>query len=354
MNVWLICGRTGGHFNPALALGKYLNRDQSVKTSFLTSQKGLDYIAIEKAGMPFVSFQDYSLLKQKWFRILDVLYLIGVNFWKSIIYIIKHRIDVIVGVGGLLSVAPVIAGFFLRRKTIIIEPNIVWGKANKILKYISTYQAVWLLNDRSANCYQTGVPIRSEFLQLNQEILNENMNQKLSIMIMGGSQGARFFNQVIPSLLKECCQNNNKIIVHHISGKNQKEKVSQIYEGSNFQYFIYDYVDDMYSLFKSIDLVICRAGASTLAELSVLGKPSILIPFPFSADNHQLKNAQYFALKNACLLFKEDQSIELLKKMIQTLINDSSQLEMVSLACQKFSSPNASELIKKLIDQKSA
>lgn len=302
MKVLLACERSGGHIFPAIAFGQKIRQNAlkqgRVKDSkiyfFLTSSRLREYVKKEGFETIGVSLNSRNLLVESVWRCLEAIYII-----------IKVRPARIIGFGGRDSFFLTILGSFLPIKTIIYEPNLVLGKANRLLSYFSRLilRGFVPVNRRKKEKV-IGIPLRKNIKKIdkNQACKMLNFDAKPVVLCLGGSQGSEFINQTFLRFVAESKLDYQLI---HLSGYKSFPGISQYYRKVKKNKFVKDFYYDMEVLYSAADIVISRAGAITLGEISFYGLASLLIPHP-QGGGHQEKNAVYFERRKAAYVFRQN------------------------------------------------
>ena len=334
-------GGTGGHIYPAIAVadglleendtGKiyYVGNPDNLEAA-ITADKNYIFLPVNSSGMP----RKATLSFFKWsFQMLFA-------WLKCCFYIIKYRPDAIFGTGGYVS-APVLAAAVTMRVPFVMHdcdanPGLVTRKFAPFAKSISVAFEVECGKLNNKNCVVNGNPIRKEFSTLSKEQARKNigLEDKLTICIMGGSQGAKKINDATVGILKELSNRGAQVIFQ--TGKRNYDdvvaKLKEIYpEYENDKNIIVKpYFDNMTEVLKSSDIAVSRAGSLSISELCASGIASIFVPYPYAAADHQRKNAKYM-LNNGAGLYLEDSAAnsESLLKKIEMLINDREFLDSV-------------------------
>ena len=252
--------------------------------------------------------------------------------------------SVITGVGGHSSGPVVLAGRLLGIPTLLIEPNVAPGLANRLLRYWIDGAAVafpetarWF----GPKARLTGTPVREEFYRIEAPT---STGQRLKVLIFGGSQGSRAINRLACGALS--LLNPECVSIVHQSGADDLERVEECYSKAGWDAEILDFILDMPSYFAHADLIISRSGASTVAELAAAGRPAILIPFPQASDDHQHRNALALTQRKAAVLLDQRQtSSQDLARLVLDLEKDRTRLEQMGRAAQGLAQPNSVEKI---------
>jgi UDP-N-acetylglucosamine--N-acetylmuramyl-(pentapeptide) pyrophosphoryl-undecaprenol N-acetylglucosamine transferase len=335
-------GGTGGHVVPLMVVVNELKKNN---WDILYVGSGAE---IEKETAKKENIKYRSILVGKWRRYFSFdnfkdPFKIMLGFFQALFIIISFRPAVIFAKGGYVTFPVVLAGWLTNVPIVIHESDVAMGVANqweaKMAKKIcvgfpiENYQNIPL-----DKIVYTGNPIRKEFTEnysLNDTNKKNDRNLQ-TILVTGGSQGSRFINQTIAALLKDLTK---KYYVIHVAGKNDYE---WLIKNRWPNYELYNFTDKMPELMKKADLIITRAGMATLSEIAVLGKPSILIPLPTSANNHQLANAKIYEKNNAAVVASEKGlTPDNLKSIIYHLMGDKKMMKEIGHKAQELSQPNA-------------
>ena len=309
--VFLVAGGSGGHLFPALSVFEQLkDYDTLILTDKRTEKylKKLDmkYKKIFTARLEINIFLIFNLLK----LFLSILDNIGI--------ILKRKPDIIIGFGGYTSIPTIIAAKILNKKIIIHEQNAVMGKTNRILSKLADIVAITFPRTKFApkNAIYTGIPLRKK-----KKISNLKTNKK-RIFIVGGSQGAKIFSEIIPELLKNFDKSLlKKLIIVQQARDDDLEQIKKKYKSLKVEHEIEEFFYNIYEQYYNADLIICRCGASTLAEIEIFSKPCLLFPLPSSMNNHQYYNAKEFKKNNTCFILDENNlSVKSLSQKVENLI----------------------------------
>lgn len=318
MRILLACDRSGGHIFPALSVGKKLRENNDIYF-FATSKSLNDYLYNEGFVVIGTPFNARQVLLEGFFRSLEALYII-----------LRLRPRRIIGFGGRDSFFLILLGSLLFFDTAIYEPNIVFGKANKLLSFFvgrifAGFDSIY----KSKKTKVIGVILRDNIRLLNKAEARRSLgfDDRCVIFCFGGSQGSTFINKLFLKLIEEL-KGSYQII--HLTGKRDYLEISKIYNKIEKRVFVRDFYYAMEILYSASDLVISRAGASTLAEITYYKLPSILIPHP-QGSGHQLRNAQYFLRRGAAFVLPQEHfSFLKFKEAVTLLLNDSSLREKMS------------------------
>lgn len=304
-SILIMAGGTGGHVFPALAIAKAL-QEKGYQVSWLGTIHGLENKIIPPTGIPFYTLPSKGLRKKSWLSRLSGGIAMGSAFFKALVLMRKLRPNLVIGFGGYASVPGGVAARLFGIPLIIHEQNALPGLANQFLaKYAkSVLTAFPKVLTQHRQVVVTGNPIRPEFKQMTAALQSRAESRALHILVLGGSLGAQALNQKIPLAIKQLPANVS-IQIKHQCGRGHEVSTQAAYEGCLFPYEVHAFIDSVAMAFSWADLVICRAGAMTISELSYMAKPSILIPYPNAVDDHQTHNARYLSEGGAALLIPE-------------------------------------------------
>jgi UDP-N-acetylglucosamine--N-acetylmuramyl-(pentapeptide) pyrophosphoryl-undecaprenol N-acetylglucosamine transferase len=285
-------GGTGGHLYPALAVGEKLReRDPGLRLTFVGSRRSLEKDLMERHGAHFVALRIEGIKGRGW-RSLRAIVLLPLAFFKSLALLLRLRPDLVIGVGGYSSGPVVLLASLLRIPTLILEQNLTPGFTNRVLARW-TQRAVVAFESSVAHFKGKGVflgnPVREEFYILRPK----QRTRELTVLVFGGSQGSHVLNQVMTAALPHLAPRKDSLKIFHQTGPADFEWVNDRYVQSGFgDAVVSPFFFDMAGYFEKSDLVVCRAGATTIAELITAQKAALLVPFARASEDHQAKNAQ--------------------------------------------------------------
>jgi UDP-N-acetylglucosamine--N-acetylmuramyl-(pentapeptide) pyrophosphoryl-undecaprenol N-acetylglucosamine transferase len=260
--------------------------------------------------------------------------------WDSRRILSEFRPDVVIGVGGYASGPAMLAAILGRVPTLVFEPNFVPGFANRLVAPLVSAAAVHFAETGRyfRRCEVTGVPVREAFFQ----IVNPNPTNTKTLLVFGGSQGAHAINQVVMDSVAGLRERVPGIHIVHQTGERDYNDAQVAYANLGGSVQAYRFIDDMPGSFARATLLICRSGASTVAEVTAAGKPAVFVPFPRAADDHQKRNAEALERAGAAIMLEETKlSRESLVVAVGSLLGDPSRLEKMGDAARKLSHPNA-------------
>ena len=347
-------GGTGGHLFPGIAIAdEFMARNSETRVIFVSTGNRLEKAVLSKAGFELRSIQVAGIKGRGiWNQIKSVLKIPGAIL-TAMGLVKKFSPDLIVGLGS-YSAGPVVMAAWMRRVPIAIhEQNILPGITNKILArfadriYISFKNTQSRLNPLKV-CW-TGNPVRRELLETaggDPETAGHEANQrKFTVLIIGGSQGAHRINTAMIEAL-EHLQNAERLHFVHQTGEADEASVREAYRKNPVSATVQSFFDDMAERYHQADLIICRAGATTVAEITALGKAAIFIPFPYAADNHQMLNAADLATDGAAeIIVEKDLNGDLLREKLEHYMHHRHALEDMAARARRHGNPEAAKNI---------
>lgn len=365
MRAILTGGGTGGHIYPAVSIAKEIKRRyKDAEIIFVGTERGLESKIVPKEG-----FQLKTIKVRGFERRLTLKNLVAV---KEAVFsisgarkIIKDfKPDIVIGTGGYVCGTVMLAAAWMGIPTMVHESNAFAGLTNKVLfrfvdKIALNFEEARKYFNNPKKVVVTGNPIRTDIFDITKhEGMHElGFDQNIPlVLVTGGSRGARRINQSILSFA-EYCSSTGKCQLLHMTGDTQYQAVLQGYSEKNIptdsKYVkVAPYLHNMPYALAASDLIINRCGAMTLSEITALGKPSILIPFPYAADNHQEYNARALEKKGAAIVIVEkDLTEQMLKDTVVKLLSDKQKLDAMSASSRKLGIKNASEKIGDIVTE---
>ena len=313
MRMLIAGGGTGGHLFPGLALAEEVKtRHPRNDVLFVGTPRGLETRIVPRSGFPLELFDVGPLKRQGALGTLRGLGRLPRALWQSRRIVRKFDPDVVVGVGGYASGPVVMAAWMMRIPTAVQEQNALPGFTNRTLGRFA--RACFIAFDEAragfppARTHLLGNPIRRAFLD-NYLHSKEPSGERLSILVTGGSQGAHVLNLRVAEALEQLAPElGRRLRVVHQTGEKDLQEIARRYQAlgeSGVDAQATAFIDDMANAYAQADLLVCRAGATTIAELTVCKKPAILVPFPYAADDHQTVNARSMVRNGAAILLPE-------------------------------------------------
>jgi UDP-N-acetylglucosamine--N-acetylmuramyl-(pentapeptide) pyrophosphoryl-undecaprenol N-acetylglucosamine transferase len=347
-------GGTGGHLFPGISLAQaMMGAYPSCEVLFIGTERKVDRTALSSLGFETMAIKSQGIKGKSIIAILKALFLQPIALWEAARIIRKFKPDLVFGVGGYVTGPVILAARLLGITTCIHEQNSIPGLANKLLGYIANRIFVSLPGSEKyfpANkTILSGNPVRSNIIKASRDAGIVPNHDSATLLILGGSQGARRLNSLMLEAAEECLSKlSAPPFIIHQTGGHDEDHVQNKYSELGLEARVKAFYTDMAEIYSQADLIISRAGATTLAELTVFNKPAILIPFPYAADNHQEINGQYLVEAGAALMFKQaDLTGKKLGMEIKRLLEDKKLLAEMARNSGKVAKPEATETIVK-------
>ena len=349
MRLLVAGGGTGGHVFPGVALAEeVVTRHPRNDAVFVGTARGLEARVVPQAGYPIELIDVKGLKGKGLFGAVLNLLLLPRAFLESWRILRRWRPDMVVGVGGYASGPVVLMAWLLRIPTAVQEQNAAAGFTNRVLgRFV---KAAFTAFPEAAGqfprhkVFQLGNPIRKQLMD--NYMRPEVEHGKPHVLVFGGSQGAHALNMRVIEALPHLADLRDRVRFTHQTGARDRDQVGQGYRACGFEPDVREFIHDMSAAYAESDLVVCRAGATTLAELTVCKKPAILVPFPAAADNHQYVNARSLVDAGAAVMIEErDLTGELLASEIRAILGSPERRERMSRAAGRLGSPAAAKEI---------
>ena len=296
----IMAGGTGGHIYPALSVAHRL-QERGWTIVWLGAKTGMEARIVPPHGFSMAWVQFTGVRGKGWRRVLGLPWSLLVACYQSAQAIFRFRPDVILGMGGYVSFPGALMAVVLNRPLIIHEQNAVAGLANRVLAYFATRVLAGFPGAFAENrkAQWVGNPVRADIATLpDPSQRSQDPSTRLRILILGGSQGAAALNTLIPESLALMTENERPSVTHQ-AGAAHAQNLIDLYARFGVKAHIVPYIEDMASSYQAADLVICRAGASTVAEIAAAGVASLFVPLPTAVDDHQTLNAQFLVNRGA-------------------------------------------------------
>jgi len=344
-------GGTGGHIFPAYSLAKHFT-DKKIDVELISDERGLRYLG-DINGIKKTVIVSSAIDKNNIFKFFISVLIVLYSFFRSFIFLLYNRPNLVFGMGGYASFPVCVAARVLGVPLIIYENNLHIGKANKYLQgaarkiFVSSSELDGISKKYENKICEIGNIIRKEMLNFQSK---NNLNEKIKILILGGSQAARIFGEKLPKIFKKCSDAKIPFEVYQQCSPEQNETLSSFYENLNIKYEIFNFSNNISEYFSKTNLAITRSGSSMLAELINAKIPFISIPLPTSADNHQLKNAIHYEKNQYSYLIEEKDLDKKLFKLIKLIHEDRSLLDQIITKQKKYSDKKVYENIDREIN----
>ncbi len=343
-------GGTGGHILPGLAIARELRDAHGADIRFIGTSRGMESRLVPAGGFPLDLIASGPLNRVSPLTRVKSLWAIPRGIAQAMALLRKHRAQVVVSVGGYAAGPAMAAAKLLRIPSIVFEPNAQPGITNRIA---GRWARVAAVNFAEAGRFfprfeVTGIPVRAEFFAIGPKPPGAAPH----LLVFGGSQGARILNNALPDVLPELLAAVPGLSVLHQAGASHADAVAHAYLEVGIapeRVESVAFVEDMAEGFARADLVLCRSGASTVAELAAAGKPALLVPFAAAADDHQRRNAEAFAAEGAAVVLPEGElTHERLLAELTALLSDRDRLARMAAAAKAQAKPNAARRIAEL------
>ncbi len=302
----VMAGGTGGHVYPALAVARAIQA-QTRDVVWLGTERGLEARVVPEAGirMEWISVQ--GLRRKGVLTLIAAPFQLSLALLQSLSVMLRHRPAAVLGMGGFVSGPGGLAAWLTRRPLIIHEQNAIAGLTNRLLARLARVVLQAFPGSFSArrNARTVGNPVREEIAGLaDPSIRFASRSGPLRLLVLGGSQGALALNRIVPAALARLPA-ELRPEVRHQTGRRTLETARKAYAQHGLKVDLQPFIDDMAAAYAWADLVVCRAGALTVAELSAAGLPAIFVPYPAAVDDHQTANAQPLAAAGAAAIMQE-------------------------------------------------
>jgi UDP-N-acetylglucosamine--N-acetylmuramyl-(pentapeptide) pyrophosphoryl-undecaprenol N-acetylglucosamine transferase len=345
MRVIFAGGGTGGHLFPGLAVAReFQRRDTRVEILFVGTEQGIEFRVLPKEGFKLETLAVKGIKGRGARGIIDALYGVPASLCRSLKIIGQFRPDCVIGLGGYASGPLLLAAKLKRVRAAIMEQNLRPGFTNKLLA--RWVDRVFTAYPESATYFpgarvvESGNPVRWR------ELPQVSRGEKFSLLIFGGSAGARRINFAAVDALKQLTDLQGELSITHQTGQADYPAIREAYHALPFSAEVTPFIDRMDEAYARADLVLCRAGATTLAELTVFGKAAILVPFPYAIYDHQRSNAQSLQERGAAeMILDQELTGARLAERIRAHFADRGRLERMAQAARALGRPEAAARI---------
>lgn len=334
MRVIIAAGGTGGHIFPGVAIAReFKRRDPSAEILFVGTARGLETKIVPREGFPLELIRVGALKGVSVFERIKSLTGLPMSFVAALRILRRFKPDVVIGVGGYSSGPTLLMAALLRIPAMVVEPNAMPGFTNRILARFVDAAALSFADAQKYFGHRglvTGNPVRADFARLAQKPRGDRLN----VLIFGGSQGARAINKAMIEALPLLASKKAMLKITHQTGEPDFEMVMRSYTAAGFDTAdVKPFIHDMADQFERADVLICRSGATTAAEVAAAGKAAIFVPFPFATDDHQRRNAEAFERVGAGrMILQKDLTPERLAGELSRLIDDPELIDRMERA----------------------
>ncbi len=341
-------GGTGGHVIPAKIIADHLKDDYNIYYS--TDKRGLKYSNFINNKTVIIDTPKLKLSPSIVYETIKLLWLI----FQSIFFLKKENINKVISIGGYMSLPVIIAAKILRLKIYLIEPNLILGRGNRF--FLNFSEKIFCYSNKLSNFpekfrgkIELIKPLVSKaYYEINKK---DDLNKQFCFMISGGSQGAKIFDTVLKEVMVDLSKKFSIKVIQQTYTENI-DFLKKFYDSQNIENEIFSYEKNFINLINKSDLCITRAGATSLAELSILNKPFIAIPLPTAKDNHQMKNATFYKNLGCCwILDQKNFNQDILFNMLYKILNDNSDFLHKKSNLKKFNSQNSWNVVNQKLKE---
>lgn len=337
-------GGTGGHLFPGLAVAEHLHYGTGDDVMFVGSEYGIESRVIPRTAFPFRALTVRGVRGRGVRGLVQLAWQLPVAIWHSWRIVGEFGAQVIVGVGGYASFPIVFAAWLRRVPSVLLEQNAHPGLANRVLARIARRVCTTFPGaDQylpAAKVVLTGNPVRPFPQQ------RTPSSAGFTVLVFGGSQGARRINEAVGTAAPRLASVIPGLRIIHQTGRDDLEQTQQGYRDASIAAEVFSFIDDMGAAYARADLVVCRAGATTLAELTSLGMASILVPYPYAADDHQRANAEVLVAGGATVMVLDRElTADRLTAVVTELAADRTRLHAMGESARRLGRPDAAERV---------
>jgi UDP-N-acetylglucosamine--N-acetylmuramyl-(pentapeptide) pyrophosphoryl-undecaprenol N-acetylglucosamine transferase len=327
----IMAGGTGGHIFPGLAVAEAL-RASGWQVQWLGAPDSMESRLVPPRGFPLQTI-DFAGVRGKGFLTLALLPVRLLKaFWQSIQVIRRVKPDVVLGLGGYISFPAGMMAVLLGKPLVLHEQNSVAGMANKVLAQVAD-KVFTAFPNVLKKAEWVGNPLRAEFMQQQEPAerfapRQADAQHRLQLLVVGGSLGAKALNEIVPKALALLPAHQRPQVIHQ-SGEKQLEELRANYAAAGVEATLTPFIDNTAAAFAETDLIVCRAGASTVTEIAAVGAAALFVPFPFAVDDHQTTNARFLSDQGAAQLVQQK---DLTAGRLADMLQKSELLTLLSIA----------------------
>ena len=339
--ILIMAGGTGGHIFPALAVAQNLAK-KGHTIAWLGRPQSMEANIVNQHNIPLYTIQSKGLKGKGLLTKINALFTFCLSLIQSLKILNTFKPDVVLGMGGYVSGAGGISSWLLRIPLVIHEQNAIAGTTNTLLAPLATQicQAFKETFNKKYSPITTGNPLRNQIQPSTKEISNP-----IKLLIMGGSLGASIFNEQIPKALQAIPESQRPDVWHQTGAKHQQHTLNN-YSNVNVTARIDAFIENMGQAYEWADLIICRAGAMSVAELANSAKAAILVPYPYAINDHQTANARHLSEQNAAILVPQQQlTSDYLTELMVKFSQNPQKLTEMGLQAHKLAQPDATNVI---------
>jgi UDP-N-acetylglucosamine--N-acetylmuramyl-(pentapeptide) pyrophosphoryl-undecaprenol N-acetylglucosamine transferase len=350
MTVVMAGGGTGGHVIPALAVAEELRR-RGHEPIFIGTKRGYEARLVPRAGFSIEWIAVGGFNRVSWAQRLRSVWQLPLSLVKVLAIFLRRRPRAVFSMGGYVAAPVTVTAALLGVPIVFMEPNAIPGLANR---RIGRFGRRALINFPETAEYfpygiseATGVPVREEFFRI-----QPANNNRFTLLVTGGSQGSRTLNHAMRASWPLFAPLRDRVRLLHQTGPAMHAELAAGFAQTGLEGEVTPFITDMPAAFAQADLIVSRSGASTVSEIAAAGRPAVLVPFPYAADNHQLRNAEAFARTGAGIVVEDSQLTgERLFTEVSALMAGRDRLRAMGAAARKFSKPGAAIRAAEVIEE---
>ena len=349
MRAILAGGGTGGHVIPALAIAQELQRRYQAEVMFIGTARGIENRLVPAAGFSLRLIEVGALKNVSLATRIRTTTNLPRAVQAASRMLSEFQADIVIGVGGYASGPAMLAAVLRRVPTLAFEPNVVPGFANRIVARMVSGAAVHFEETRRffRNARVTGVPVRPAFFEIAKQ--QGKRGTRPTLLVFGGSQGAHAINQAMLDSLPALAERIPGIHIVHQTGERDYNEAQAAYQRAPVSAEVFPFIQDMPARFALADVLMCRSGASTVAEITAAGKAALFVPFPRAADDHQRINAEALERAGAALVLEEAKlNSQALVETIGDLFEHPDRIEKMGRAAASLAHPKAAQEIAEM------
>ena len=347
--IMIFAAGTGGHVFPALAVARNLEQ-QGIPVVWVGTKKGIESRVVADTAYRFEEISIGGLRNKDLLTYLLAPVKLGFAGLQTIWLVLKHRPCAVLGMGGFVSGTGGLAAALFRRPLVIHEQNAISGLTNRLLAPFATHiLTAFPSTFTRENVEVVGNPVRKEILHNKREFeVGEPEDRPLHILVVGGSLGAHTLNKTVPAALA-LLDTGKRPKVWHQTGDNKLEFTQQAYDTQRVEARVDTFIENMHDAYAWADLVVCRAGATTVAELAMAGVSAVFVPYPYAVDDHQTANASVLVKAGAAFMIQEREfNAHVLAALLGDVEAHRSKLKDIAAAIRGFAKPRAAEDVAKI------
>ena len=357
MDVLIAGGGTGGHLFPGIALAQEIRRrDPDSRILFVGSPRGIEVSAVPKAGFDLELLPVSGLRGVGVMGILKGLMRLPVSVVKAFWLVARFRPQLAISCGGYAAGPAVLAARLMGLPCVVLEQNAIPGTTNRILGKLASRIIASLPVEGFApeKVAVLGNPVRSDLIAIRDVAYAPG--SPVELLVFGGSQGARALNEAMMEVAPALVEAGTPLRITHQTGEADCERVRQAYADAGLREVeVLPFIDDMASAYAKADFILCRAGATTIAEVTVCGRPLIMVPFPFAVDDHQTANARAVEAGEAGICLPQGElNASRLFQLLSEMVTEPERLMQMAANCHRMGKPEAVQDITDALEQEVA